>query len=242
MKSRIRLLIPMLVAALVPGQTDAQNPALRRMQQQQKQLQRQMQQAVKDAAAAAPDLPSDPELLSLHKEFIVKAEKLAKEYERKKNYDAAREVFEAINRLVPKYPEAEEGVKRMLQLQAMRNRKITEVKATESWQDSGAVLQKGMPVHIEVKGTWKVVLETGPEGFDIPDKLWPRDSRVKIGSLIGVIVSSTSELDSARPFLVQSGTDFVADKSGKLYLRMFDTEPADNEGRMLVMVQSTFAN
>ena len=40
-----------------------------------------------------PSLPDDPQLLGLHKEFVVKAEKLAVEYERKKQFDKAREVL-----------------------------------------------------------------------------------------------------------------------------------------------------
>ena len=97
-----------------------------------------------------------------------------------------------------------------------------------------------MPVHVEVKGTWNVVLETGPEGVQIPEKLKPRDSRIKLGTLIGVIAASPSELDKAKPFIVKSGADFVADKSGRLFLKMFDIEPSDNQGEMLVLIQSTF--
>lgn len=221
-------------------QAVAQNPNLKRIQQQQQQMQRRMDQAVKDAAANQPALPSDPELLSLHREFIVKAEKLAGEYERKKQYDKAREVFEAMNRLVPKYPDAEAGVKRMLQMQSMQDRKLTKVQASSGWQDSGAVLQKGMPVHIEVKGSWTVVLETGPEGVEIPDKMRPRDSRIKLGTLIGIIAASPGELESGQPFIVQPATDLVADKTGHLFLRMFDIDPADNQGEMIVLIQSTF--
>ena len=229
----------LILETVSDGHLAAQNPNAQRMQQQ-KQMQRRMQQAMKDVAAAQPDLPNDPQLLSLHKEFITKAEKLANEYERKKQYDKAREVFEAMSRLVPKYPEADAGVKRMLQMQSMRDRKVAEVQATGGWQDSGAQLQKGMPVHIEVKGTWSVVFETGPEGMVIPDKLKPHDSRIRLGTLIGFVAASPSELDKAKPFIVKPGNDFVADKSGRLYLRMFDIEPSDNAGKMLVLIQSTF--
>jgi hypothetical protein len=218
----------------------AQNPNIKRFQQQQKQMQRRMEQAVKDAAASQPILPNDPELLSLHKEFIVKAEKLAGEYERKKQYDKAREVFEAMSRLVPKYPAAEAGVKRMLQLQSMKDRKTVKVQASSGWQDSGAQIVKGMPVHVDVKGTWSVVYETGPDGIVIPEKMKPRDSRIKLGSLIGVIASSPGELETEKPFIVKPGNDFVAEKSGRLYMRMFDIDPTDNQGEVLVLIQSTF--
>ena len=220
----------------------AQNPNLRRLQQQQKEMQRRMEQQMRDAAANQPDLPSDPELLSLHKEFITKAEKLAAEYERKKQYDKAREVFEAMTRLVPKYSEAEAGLQRMLKAQSMQDRKLAEVSATEGWQDSGAKLIKGMPVHVEVKGTWSVVVETGPEGVQIPDSMKPRDPRIKLGTLIGVIANSPAELEKAKPFVIRPGDDFVADENGRLFFRMFDIDPSDNQGKLYVLIQSTFGN
>ena len=197
---------------------------------------------MRDAAAAQPDLPSDPQLLSLHKEFIMKAEKLAAEYERKKQYDKAREVFEAMTRLVPKYQDAESGLQRMLKAQSLQDRKLAEVQAAEGWQDSGAMLVKGMPVHVEVKGTWRVVVETGPEGVQIPDAIKPRDPRIKLGTLIGAVVGSPTELEKAKPFVIKSGDDFVAEENGRLFLRMFDLDPSDNQGKVYVLIQSTFAN
>ncbi|OYP36401.1 hypothetical protein CGZ80_08835 [Rhodopirellula sp. MGV] len=189
-----------------------------------------------------PDLPSDPQLLSLHRDFIVKAEKLAYEYERKKQFDKARDVFEAMVRLVPQHTEAEAGLNRIMQMQKMQDRKVIEVDAKSGWQDSGVVLQQDMPVHIEVRGTWKVVMETDYQGIQIPDKLQPKDSRIKLGTLIGLIASSPAELETAKPFPIKPGEDFVNKQTGRLYLRMFDIDPSDNDGKIYVGVQSTFAN
>ena len=36
--------------------------------------------------------------------------------------------------------------------------------------------------------------------------------------------------------------NFTANKTGRLFLRMFDVDHTDNEGKMLVLIQSTFAN
>ena len=68
-----------------------------------RQNQKRLQEQMRAAAENQPQLPSDPVLLNLHKEFIAKAEKLAVEYERKKDFDKAREVYESLVRLVPKY-------------------------------------------------------------------------------------------------------------------------------------------
>jgi hypothetical protein len=223
------------VALLLGVPLLAQSPNARRQQQQ-------IQQRLREIAENQPEFPSDPQLLSLHKEFISKAEKLALEYERKKQLDKAREVYESLVRLVPKYKKAEQGLSRVLGGQARQDRKLTDVLANKGWQDSGATLRKDMPVHIEIKGTWKVVYETGPKGIEIPDEFRPRDNRIKLGTLIAVIVNSPAELAEERPFVLSDGQDFVAKKTGRLYLRMFDVDPTDNEGKLYVMIQSTFGN
>ena len=189
-----------------------------------------------------PSLPDDPQLLGLHKEFVVKAEKLAVEYERKKQFDKAREVYESMVRLVPNFASAEAGLQRILGNQRIQDRKLVTVEANQMWQDSGVNLQADMPVHTEVKGNWKVVYETGPKGIEIPKEFQQRDGRIKLGSLIGVVVTSPTELKDAKPFPVENGKNFTANKTGRLFLRMFDVDHTDNEGKMTVLIQSTFAN
>ena len=179
-------------------------------------------------------------MLNLHREFITKAEKLALEYERKKQFGKAREVYESLVRLVPKYTNAKQGLNRILGNQKSQDRKLVEVRANREWQDSGVALTEGMPVHARIQGTWKVVVETGPRGIQIPNDMRPRDSRIKLGTLIAVIVNSPAQLKEAKPFLIEDGQDFLARSTGRLYLRMFDIDPSDNEGKLQVMITSTF--
>lgn len=225
-------------AVSVAGVSLAQRPGV---SPNVRQLQQRRQQQAQEAAKNQPRLPADPQLLNLHKEFIAKAEKLAVEYERKKQYAQAREVYESLVRLVPKYGTAEAGLKRVLNSQSLQDRKVKEVLANQQWQDSGVTLREGMPVHVEVKGTWKVIYETGPKGIEIPAKMKPQDGRIKLGSLIAVIVNSPNELADAKPFVIQDRDDFIAKKSGRLFFRMFDVDPTDNEGSLYVMIQSTFS-
>lgn len=217
----------------------AQSSSARRAAARQQQ---QMQQRMREIAESQPEFPSDPQLMNLHREFISKAEKLAAEYENKKQYDKAREVYESLVRLVPKYGKAETALSRVLGSQARQDSKKALVMANKQWQDTGVNLVKDMPVHIDVTGTWKVVYETGPKGIEIPADMRPRDSRIKLGTLIAVIVTKPSELTEERPFILSDGQDFVARKTGRLFLRMFDVDPSDNEGRLLVNIQSTFGN
>ena len=176
------------------------------------------------------------------KNLSSKLKSLAVEYERKKQFDKAREVYESMVRLVPNFASAEAGLQRILGNQRIQDRKLVTVEANQMWQDSGVNLQADMPVHTEVKGSWKVVYETGPKGIEIPKEFQQRDGRIKLGSLIGVVVTSPTELKDARPFPVENGKNFTANKTGRLFLRMFDVDHTDNEGKMLVLIQSTFAN
>ena len=218
----------------------AQPPAVRRNIREQQQLQKKIQEQMKRAAENAPVLPSDPELMTLHKEFILKAEKLATEYERKEEFDAAREVYESLVRLVPKYKRAEVGLSRVMQAQSTQHRRLVKIAANKTWQDAGVTLKAGMPVYIEVNGKWKVVLETGPEGVQIPAEIRPKNHEIKLGTLVGVIVASPADMEKPKQFVIKPGTKFVAEKTGRLYLRMFDIDPKDNEGQMFVSIQSTF--
>ena len=182
---------------------------------------------------------SDPELLNLHKEFISKAEKLALEHERKKDFESARAVYESMTRLLPEYEAAQAGLKRILNAQSTQDRKVVEVQANRDWQDTQINLIAGNPVHIEAKGSWFVVNETGPDGLEIPKEIDPKNNKIKLGTLIGMIVSQP-DLTKLKPFPIGTGTDFIAPESGRLVLRMFDVDPKDNKGSLTVLIQSTF--
>ena len=237
------ILCAMVLFFLFQSSSLAQTPAQRRMLRQQQELARRAQMEQKQmvqSVASNGDLPSDPQLLSLHREFITKAEKLAAEYESKKQLDRAREVYESLVRLVPKYEKAEAGLARILKSQTTKEYKITRVSASQSWQDSGATLVQGMPVYIETKGTWKVSYETGPEGIRIPPEMKPKNNQIQLGTLIGNIVSTPEDAEKPKPFVVKVGSNFTAPKNGRLFLRMFDVDNSDNEGTLIVRIQSSF--
>ena len=184
-----------------------------------------------------PARPTDPKLIELHKEFLAGAEKLASEYERKNELDKAREVYQAILRLVPKYSRAEQSLDRITEREATADRKMVTVKAKEGWQDSGIVLVEGKPVTIEAKGAWTFRMEhrLDANGIEIPKEL--RD--FNLGALIGAIVTGPDR-EQFKPFLIGTRKQFIANRTGKLLLRMYDASPEDNAGEMSVSVQSTF--
>src|SRR6056297_1480586 len=180
----------------------------RQLEKKQQEMQRAMQEKLRRIAESQPELPTDPQLLSLQKDFVTKTEKLAMEYERKKDFDKARDAYESIVRLVPKYARAEEGLARVLGSQSSQDRKLCTVLANQDWQDSGATLLEGMPVRIEVQGRWTVAIQSGPAGIEIPKEQRPDDSRIRFGTLVGAVVTNPSELAEAKLMRIDGKKEF----------------------------------
>ncbi|MCE9529268.1 MAG: hypothetical protein K8R36_24740 [Planctomycetales bacterium] len=181
-------------------------------------------------------LPDDARLMSLHSEFVKKAEKLAREYEGGKEWGKARVVYEEILKLVPQYPSANAKLVEMIQREAGAQKAVINVKADAAWQDTGIELIEGKPIIILVTGTWvfRLEVETNADGLSIPKDL--RD--FPLGCLVGMIPSDDPKL--SKPFVLGSGKQFISDRNGKLFLRMYDTDPSDNRGSLKVEIHGTF--
>lgn len=226
----ILLLGALLLAGLAPvHELVAQPPGILR----QRQKQREQRREKKDET---PRLPNDPRLLQLHKDFVTKAERLAREYEKKKQYDKARAVCEEILKLVPRYPVAMEMLTKIEAIEATAERVTFDIHADQGWQDTGVVVQAGKPLAIVAKGSWTFNMshELTAEGMEIPKVL--RD--FKLGSLIGIIGSGTAK--DVKPFYVGSAMQIKPEKSGRLFLRMHDSDPKDNSGRLNIEIRGTF--
>jgi len=181
-------------------------------------------------------LPSDKRLLALHKTFVTEAEKLAGEYERDRDWDKAKDVYNEILKLVPQYTTAQEKLNAIKLREATANTESMEVSAKKDWQYAGIILQEGKPITIRAQGKWTFVLEaeTSPEGIAIPKEL----QEFKLGSLIGYI--DTGDAKNDKPFEIGAETSFIAKQTGKLYLRMYDSNPNDNNGSVKVEFAGSF--
>jgi hypothetical protein len=186
--------------------------------------------------AKQPVLPSDRRLQALHEEFVAKAERLAAEYEGEKQFDKAKAVYEQILRLVPQYQPAQDKVDLLRFQEATANLVTVQVWANRDWQDTGVVVLAGRPVMLRARGQWtfnfKAVL--GPGGMEIPKEL----REFNLGCLVGVI--DTGNKEEMKPFVVGPENAFVAEKTGKLYLRMYDLDPSDNQGSLHVEIIGTY--
>lgn len=206
--------------------SEAQSPASKRTKRRGKK---------KSKGKKPPPLPNDRRLLSLHLEFVKKAEKLALEYERKKELDKAKAVYGEILKLVPQYASAKQRLDLIRQKEANAKVKQVRVLANKDWQDSGVDILVGKPVTIRAAGTWtfNLKVELGPEGIKIPKEL----RKYNLGCLVGAINSGSGKPE---PFVVGRETSFVAKKSGRLYFRMYDVRPDDNSGNLKIEVRGTF--
>ena len=99
--SLIAILATVLIAIALTGQERPKGKAKDR------------EEGAREAPAVRP-LPSDERLLALHRDFVKKAETLAKEYESDKDWGKARTVYEEILKLVPQYGPANSKLSEML--------------------------------------------------------------------------------------------------------------------------------
>lgn len=190
-----------------------------------------------ERALQTPTPPTDKRLLEIHKEFVQDVEKLAKEYEREGQTEKAKVCYQEILRVVPGYPGAVKKLQAYLMKEATAEKKRFIVHANKGWQDTGIVLIKGKPISIVVSGSWtfRMTHELSADGMEIPKEL----HHFKLGSLIGVI-DTGEDINKLKPFFVGSETKFFAQTSGRLFMRMHDSQFDDNLGKLTVDVVGTF--
>lgn len=190
-----------------------------------------------DKEKKEPELVADPRLQKLQKDFVVEAARLAKDYEKKKDIEGARTCYEQILRLVPHHPAAEEALKRIHGEELNAERKSMRVKATEGWQDTGVNVIANRPISIRAAGTWtfRMEAELDADGMAIPEDL----KDFNLGCLVGKIVTGGNP-DDNKPFEIGKDLEFTPEASGRLLLRMYDSDPRDNKGVLTVELTGTF--
>jgi hypothetical protein len=182
-------------------------------------------------------LPDDPKLLELHKNFVLGAEKLAAEYERMNQIDKARNCYEEIIRLVPTYTQAAEKLATIKQKEATAEHRTIDIYANKGWQDVGVGVAAGKPVSIKASGSWtmKMQYNLSPDGIEIPKEL----QNFPLGSLVAKIATSPTD-EEAKIINIGTSKSFTSDIDGRLYLRMYDSDPEDNLGKISVFLEGTF--
>lgn len=236
MKRGWLIIVLTLISLSFLGDTWLQAQPGRRQAPPQNQRGRQQEDDEREEEPAPPPLPADERLLALHLAFVRDAERLAREYENGRDYDKAIAVYREILKLVPQYQNAQQGLQRLQAREAQAQSATFIVRADQGWQDTGITVMQGKPIAMQAQGEWTFNLrsELGPQGMEIPEEL--RD--YNLGCLIAVV--DTGNPSEYEPFVVGNGMQVVSDRTGKLYMRMYDLDPSDNEGELEVHFSGTF--
>lgn len=189
-----------------------------------------------DEKSRIPDLPSDPKLLKIHKEFADEAMKIAREYERDRDFDGAMAVYGQVLRLIPQHADAKGKLNLLLEREKQADRVLLKVEASKTWQSTGIKVLENKPISILSKGTWTFTLkrELDTNGMAIPKEL----KDFNLGCLVGVIDAGDGE--TPKPFVVGTKKELIPKTSGVLYLQMYDVDVSDNEGEIDVQITGTF--
>lgn len=183
------------------------------------------------------EISSNPRLAKIQKEAVIEMARLAKEYEKGKDTESARECYEQILRLVPNHPEAQKALEKIRDKELTAESKTMIVKATEKWQDTGINVIANRPITIHAEGNWtfKMAAVLDGDGMAIPEEM----REFNLGQLVGQIVTAGDPKD-IKPFAVGKDAEITPEEPGRLFLRMYDYDPSDNAGKLQVVIQGTF--
>lgn len=183
-----------------------------------------------------PALPEDPKLLRIHKQFADEAMRIAREYERDRDFDSAMAIYGQVLRLIPQHTDAKNKLGMLREREKQADQERVTVEANKTWQSTGIKVLAGKPLTILSRGNWTFTLkrQLNPDGMAIPKEL----KDFNLGCLVGFIDTGTTE--KGKPFVIGSKKEFVPKQSGVLYLQMYDVDVSDNEGELEVQITGTF--
>ena len=241
-KALATVVLVVAVGLAVSLETPAQQPPRGKFPTKRGQRDPREREDDRKKAPEPPRLPDDPKLLALHRDFVLKAEKLALDYQREQEYDKARTVCEEILKLVPRYPKAIQIIEQIDDREQNAETAYFSIEANKAtslanWQDTGVMVMAGKPVTISAEGSWtfKMSHELGPDGMEVPKAL----EEFRLGSLIGLVYTGDKE-NPPKPFYVGRELTFTAKETGRLYMKMHDSDPSDNIGKLRIVVRGTF--
>ncbi len=191
--------------------------------------------------------PTDAKFRQVHQEFLRSGMDVVNEYMtnadrsrdsavRRSEHEKAKVVCQQLLRIEPNFTPAQQMLERIKALESQAESVTFDVEANQNWQDTGVRVFVGKPVRLTVEGQWNLRIDVpvGPDGLELPREV----SRFKLGELVGVIFAGS--LRDVEPFSVGQGKEFVAERSGALYLKMNGLDPANNSGKVRVRIEGTF--
>jgi hypothetical protein len=183
---------------------------------------------------------NDPELMKLHLDFVKEAEKLAVKYEKEKSWSKAKDCYEQILKLVPQYLPAKAKVEQLLLMEATAQNHVVVLAANEKWKDTGINVLEDRPITIRASGTWtfRLTAEVTPAGLKIPEELREFDPGCLVGMIVPPDVKDPKK--EIKPFMIGQEKQFLAPRTGRLFVQMYDNDVRDNEGELTIEIRGTF--
>lgn len=174
--------------------------------------------------------------------FLRDTNQLIKSFEDAGQYDRAKVLLEALQKLDPQ----NDVVKTKLTELEERILDASEFEVSldlgKSWQPIGAV-ERGKPLRIKVSGDYKLVtsIEAGPDGAPSANPAEDLIPHVPFGAVMGVIAAADaadrqSSDKQPRPFTVGSQFEKPADRDGVLFLKVNVPPGAKCTGRLTALV------
>jgi hypothetical protein len=173
--------------------------------------------------------------------FLRDTNQLIKSFEDVGQYDRAKVLLEALQKLDPQ----NDLVKTKLTDLSDRILDASEFEVNldlgKSWQPIGAV-EKGKPLRIQVSGDYKLVasIEAGPDGAPSANPAEDLIPHVPFGAVMGVVADADATNRSSdkqpRPFTVGSQYEKPADRDGVLFLKVNVPPGAKCTGRLTALV------
>lgn len=174
--------------------------------------------------------------------FLRDTNQLIKSFEDAGQYDRAKVLLEALQKLDPQ----NDVVKTKLTELNDRILDASEFEVSldlgKSWQPIGTV-ERGKPVRIQVSGDYKLVtsIEAGPDGAPSANPAEDLIPHVPFGAVMGVIAAADAADRQAsdkqpRPFTIGSQYEKPADRDGVLFLKVNVPPGAKCTGKLTALV------
>jgi len=183
----------------------------------------------------------DAKLKEVSDAFLRDTSTLIASYESVGQFERARVLLEALQKLDPDNETIQKKVGELTEKILDANRFEVELEPGEGWKPVGTVT-KGRPLRIAVTGDYKLSasLELGPDGVPADDP----GTGLVVGIPLGAVMAVIAPPDAAatgkkndrppKPFLVGSSLDKSADADGVLYLRVNTPPGAKCTGSLAV--------
>lgn len=174
--------------------------------------------------------------------FLRDTNQLIKSFEDAGQYDRAKVLLEALQKLDPQNDVVRTKLTELNDRILDASEFEVNLDLGKSWQPIGAV-EKGKPVRIQVTGDYKLVtsIEAGPDGAPSANPAEDLIPHVPFGAVMGVIAAADaadrqSSDKQPRPFTVGSQYEKPADRDGVLFLKVNVPPGAKCTGKLTALV------